>query len=136
MLLQMPIFIALYQAFMRAVELKNAKFLWINDLSMPDKAFSLFSGGFSVNILPILMAITMFFQQKMSMPASAASSAGAEDSVQQQQKMMLVLMPVLFGFIFYNMPSGLVLYWFINTLIMFFQQVKVSKQFHVENAIV
>jgi len=135
MLLQMPIFIALYQAFMRAIELKNAKFLWISDLSTPDRAFSLFSGGFSVNILPILMAITMFFQQKMSIPASS-STAGAEDSVQQQQKMMLVLMPVLFGFIFYNMPSGLVLYWFINTLIMFFQQVKVSKQFHVENAIV
>ena len=136
MLLQMPIFIALYQALIRAIELKNARFLWIKDLSMPDKAFflpfsSLIGRNIPVNILPILMAITMFFQQKISAPASKVNDK--EDVMQQQQKMMAVLMPVMFGAIFYNMPSGLVLYWFINTLFMLFQQIKMAKSFHVEN---
>jgi len=138
MLLQMPIFIALYQAFSRAIELRDARFLWINDLSQPDKAFFIPSGpagaGIPVNILPILMAITMYFQQKVSMAASSHPMADdkKEDVMQQQQKMMTVMMPILFGFIFYNMPSGLVLYWFVNTLIMFYQQTRVMKSFHVE----
>jgi YidC/Oxa1 family membrane protein insertase len=133
MLLQMPIFIALYQALIRAIELKNAKFLWIADLSNPDKAFllptkSVVGTNIPINILPILMAITMFLQQKFSNPHS--NVIDKEDVMQQQQKMMAVLMPVMFGVIFYNMPSGLVLYWFINTLIMFFQQIRMAKSFH------
>lgn len=132
MLLQMPIFIALYQAFIRAIELKNAKFLWIKDLSEPDRAFFLPLSGtpIPVNILPILMAITMFVQQKMTV--SPARVADKEDSIQQQQKMMVIMMPILFGFIFYNMPSGLVLYWFLNTVIMLIQQLRIKSSFHVE----
>jgi YidC/Oxa1 family membrane protein insertase len=130
MLLQMPIFIALYQALMRAIELKNAKFLWIKDLSGPDRAFLLPRTGIPVNILPILMAITMFFQQKLSTPSHA--SQDKEDTLYQQQKTMAIMMPVLFGVIFYNMPSALVLYWFTNTLIMFFQQARIMRNFHVE----
>ncbi len=133
MLLQMPIFIALYQALNKAIELKNAHFLWIKDLSSPDNAFFLPGTSFSINILPILMAITMFFQQKLSVSSNDAV-IDKNDPIQQQQKMMVVLMPILFGFIFYNMPSGLVLYWFINTIVMFFQQISVMKQFHVERA--
>ena len=138
MLLQMPIFIALYQAFIRAIELRDARFLWIKDLSQPDRAFFIPSGtgnsGIPVNILPILMAITMYFQQKVSMAASIhpVTDGKKEDVLQQQQKMMTIMMPILFGFIFYNMPSGLVLYWFVNTLIMFYQQTRVMKSFHVE----
>jgi len=138
MILQMPIFIALYQAFSRAAELRAAKFLWIKDLSLPDKAFFIPTGtetGIPVNILPILMAITMFFQQKLSATTTHAASSDKEDVLQQQQKIMTIMMPILFGFIFYNMPSGLVLYWFINTLIMFFQQARIMKSFHVETAI-
>ena len=138
MVLQMPIFFALYQALSRAIELKDASFLWIKDLSKPDKAFLLptseiFGFSFPINILPIAMAIAMFFQQKISMAHSSANNT--TDVIQQQQKMMSVMMPILFGIIFYNMPSGLVLYWFCNTLITFFQQIQVTRHFHVEGAV-
>jgi YidC/Oxa1 family membrane protein insertase len=114
MFLQMPIFIALYQTLMRAVELKGASFLWIKDLSLPDAAFSLPTKlpfiGSAINILPILMIGAMIIQQKMSQ----VKTSGAQTD---QQKMMSTVMPVVFGFIFYSLPSGLVLYWLTNTLI-------------------
>ncbi|MFH1782022.1 MAG: membrane protein insertase YidC [Candidatus Omnitrophota bacterium] len=113
MLLQMPIFIALYQTLMRSVELKGSSFLWIKDLSMPDRAFTLPVTlpllGDAINVLPILMIGAMILQQKLSM---------AKASVQtDQQKMMSSIMPVMFGFIFYSLPSGLVMYWLINTVL-------------------
>jgi len=119
LILQMPVFFALYQALMRSVALKGTHFLWIKDLSKPDSLLPLpFPKPFDTfNILPILMMIGMFVQQKIS-TASTASSTTAE-----QQKMMMVLMPLLFGFIFYSMPSGLVLYWFINSALMLVSQV-------------
>ncbi|MBU1007049.1 MAG: membrane protein insertase YidC, partial [Candidatus Omnitrophica bacterium] len=112
--LQMPIFIALYQTLMRSVELKGANFLWIKDLSMPDAAFALpfnmpFLGN-TINLLPILMIGAMIIQQKLS-----SASTGAAPT--EQQKIMTAVMPVMFGFIFYSLPSGLVLYWLTNTLI-------------------
>ena len=122
--LQMPIFFALYQALMRSVALKGAKFLWIKDLSAPDRLFILPTSlpilGNEINILPILMAVGMFIQQKIS--AGATSSASAE-----QQKLMMALFPLLFGFIFYHMPSGLVLYWFINSTFMLFYQIRMMR---------
>lgn len=115
MLLQMPIFIALYQTLMRSVELKGAHFLWIKDLSMPDAAFHLpftipFLGN-AINLLPILMIGAMILQQQLSQHGKALSSQT------DQQKMMARIMPIMFGFIFYNLPSGLVLYWLTNTLL-------------------
>jgi YidC/Oxa1 family membrane protein insertase len=124
LLLQMPIFFALYQALMRSVALRGAKFLWIQDLSEPDRLFRFSKSipflGSDVNILPILMAIGMFVQQKISMSKSGGAAA-------EQQKMMLVIMPVIFGVIFYNMPSGLVLYWFVNSALMLFYQFKIYR---------
>ncbi|NQT76011.1 MAG: membrane protein insertase YidC [Candidatus Omnitrophica bacterium] len=114
MLLQMPIFIALYQTLMRSVELKGASFLWIKDLSMPDAAFHLPFNipilGNAINLLPILMIGAMIVQQKLS---QAKTSAAQTD----QQKMMTSVMPIMFGFIFYSLPSGLVLYWLTNTVL-------------------
>jgi YidC/Oxa1 family membrane protein insertase len=122
MLLQMPIFIALYNGLMKSIELRGAKFLWMKDLSMPDAVkipVSLPFIGNSVNILPLLMIAAMVLQQKVS----AKSTGGAVTEEQrQQQKMMLILMPVMFGFIFYNMPSGLVLYWLISTILTLVEQ--------------
>ena len=113
MLLQMPIFLSLYQTLMRSVELKGASFLWIKDLSMPDAAFTLPVSlpilGSTINILPILMIGAMILQQKMTHAKNVAS-------VSEQQKMMTMIMPVVFGFIFYGLPSGLVLYWLTNTI--------------------
>jgi YidC/Oxa1 family membrane protein insertase len=125
LLLQMPIFFALYQALIRSVALRGAHFLWIQDLSSPDKAFvfknSLPLLGNQVNVLPILMAIGMFVQQKFSMPKTTGDAA-------QQQKMMMIIMPIMFGVIFYQMPSGLVLYWFINSLLMLGYQFRINSQ--------
>jgi YidC/Oxa1 family membrane protein insertase len=120
----MPVFFALYQVMMRSVALKGASFLWIKDLTESDRLFLLPTSlpvlGNQINLLPILMTITMFIQQKFT--ASASSSVSPE-----QQKIMLILFPLLFGFIFYHMPSGLVLYWFINSLLMLTFQLKIGR---------
>ncbi len=125
LLLQMPIFFALYQALIRSVALRGAKFLWIKDLSAPDHFFTLKNAipflGNQVNILPILMAIGMFVQQKISMAKATGEAA-------QQQKMMSVIMPIMFGVIFYQMPSGLVLYWFVNSALMLTYQLRINSQ--------
>lgn len=126
MLLQIPIFFGLYQALSRSIVLKGSQFLWIKDLAEPDKLFILSQElpfiGREINLLPILMAIGMFFQQKLTMKTSAATSAA-----QEQQKMMVVIFPIMFGFIFYHFPSGLALYWFLNTLTSIFSQWKILK---------
>ncbi|MCX5711791.1 MAG: membrane protein insertase YidC [Candidatus Omnitrophica bacterium] len=122
MLLQIPVFFALYQALIRSVALKGANFLWIKDLSQPDRLFVLPNSlpliGKDINILPLLMMIGMFFQQKITMKNSGQAN--------EQQKIMLIVFPLMFGFIFYNMPSGLVLYWFINSTLMLVQQIRTN----------
>ncbi|MFH1441189.1 MAG: membrane protein insertase YidC [Candidatus Omnitrophota bacterium] len=124
LILQMPIFFALYQALMRCVALKGATFLWIKDLSEPDKLFILPMNvpiiGNEINLLPILMMAGMFAQQKITMKSSVGGSA-------EQQKIMIIIFPLMFGIIFYHMPAGLVLYWFINSALMLFNQIKASK---------
>jgi len=125
LLLQMPIFFALYQALIRSTALRGAQFLWIKDLSSPDKLFVLKNAlpflGNQINILPILMAISMFVQQKISMVRATGEMA-------EQQKIMSIIMPVMFGVIFYQMPSGLVLYWFVNSILMLCYQLRINSQ--------
>jgi YidC/Oxa1 family membrane protein insertase len=121
LLLQMPVFISLYQGLIRSIELKGAHFLWIKDLSRPDAVplpFSLPFIGASLNILPLIMIGMMVVQQKISQGASAAVT----EEQASQQKMMMVVFPVVFGFLFYNMPAGLVLYWLTNTILMTTEQ--------------
>ncbi len=125
MLLQIPVFFALYQLLVRLMNLRGSTFLWIKDLSEPDRLFT-FPNSFPVignelNILPLLMAITMLFQQKIT-----ASQASATPEAAQQQKIMMIVMPVMFGFLFYKLPAGLVLYWFVNSLLMLIFQWKIS----------
>jgi YidC/Oxa1 family membrane protein insertase len=108
----------------RTITLKGAKFLWIQDLSQPDRLATLpvtlpFVGN-AFNLLPILMAIAMFVQQKNTAVSSVGTSA-------EQQKLMLILFPIIFGLIFYTMPSGLVLYWFTNSLLTLFYQLRMNK---------
>lgn len=125
-ILQMPIFIGLFQALSRSIMLKGSQFLWIKDLAEPDKLFLLASAlpliGREINLLPILMAVTMLFQQKLSLKTSAASSEAL-----QQQKMMTMMMPVMFCFIFYHLPSGLTIYYLVNTLLSTLLQWKTLK---------
>ena len=124
MILQIPIFFALYQALIRSIALKGARFLWIKDLSKPDSLFSL-PASFPVkeiNLLPILMMLIMLVQQKIT----SRNLAGSGSS--EQQKLMLILMPVMFLFIFYAMPAGLVLYWLVNSILMLVYQFKMNRQ--------
>lgn len=120
LLLQMPVFIALYQALMKSLELRGSGFLWVRDLSMPDAVplpFSLPLIGHAINVLPILMTIAMVFQQRFSTVKGATQS-----EQQKQQQQMMIIMPVVFLFIMYSFPSGLVLYWLVNTILTTFEQ--------------
>ncbi len=102
MLLQIPVFFALYRALLNSIELRHAPFMfWIQDLSEKDPCY----------ITPIIMGATMFLQQKMT-PAAGDPN---------QQKMMM-FMPLIFTFMFLNFPSGLVLYWLVNNVLTIGQQ--------------
>lgn len=117
MLLQMPIWIALYSAIHSSVELRGEPFLpfWITDLSSPDALISfpeftipLLGGISSLNLLPLMMGVAMFLQQKLLAPATAAASTNPQAA--QQQKMMMIMMPLMMPLFLYNAPSGLNLY--------------------------
>ncbi|MBI4354904.1 MAG: membrane protein insertase YidC [Candidatus Omnitrophica bacterium] len=117
LLLQMPILFALYPLLMQSVDLRGAPFLWIRDLASPDRAWTLpwalpFIGK-DFNILPLLMLVAMLIQQKV---ASMGTSPTKE--MLAQQRMMSVVFVVMWFFMFYPLPAGLVLYWLINTLMM------------------
>jgi YidC/Oxa1 family membrane protein insertase len=110
-LIQTPVFMALYSVVLASVELRNAPWLgWIQDLSTPD-AFL---------ILPILMAVSMFIQTKLN-PAPA----------DPMQAKMMMFMPLVFSVMFFFFPSGLVLYWVINNVLSIAQQWVITKNMTV-----
>lgn len=119
MVLQIPVFFALYKVLLQCIELRHAPFmLWITDLSAPDRLWLGFTipylGGLPV--LTLLMGASMFLQQKLS-PTTADPT---------QAKIMMFL-PLVFTFMFLNFASGLVLYWFINNLLSILQQVLINR---------
>lgn len=127
LLLQMPFFIGVYQVLWRSVAFKNAKFLWIKDLSQPDHLFafptSLPFVGEYFNLLPILMIIIMVIQQKFSAKNMVITDPAQESS----QKIMMFFFPLMIGFVFYNIASGLALYFTTFYLLSSFTQWKISK---------
>jgi len=111
MLIQMPLLFALFQVFRSTIELRGEPFmLWITDLSAPDTLIEI--GGFPINVLPLLMAVSMFIQQKMTPTAAGAG----------QQKQMMYFMNIFFIFIFYKLPSGLNLYYTLFNVLTILQQ--------------
>lgn len=107
MLLQMPIFFSLYNVFSNTIELRQAPFLlWIQDLSLPDEVVV---AGFGLHVLPLFMAVSMFFQSKMTMK-------------DPKQAALVYLMPIMMVFIFWKLSSGLVLYWTVFNLLSIAQQ--------------
>lgn len=119
MILQIPVFFALYKVLLLCIELRHAPFmLWINDLSAPDRLWIGFDipwlGGLPV--LTLLMGASMFVQQKLT-PTTA-------DPTQARIMMML---PIVFTFMFLNFASGLVLYWFVNNLLSILQQQLINR---------
>ncbi len=118
MMIQMPIWIALWSAINASVDLRGAAFLpfWITDLSSPDalfrfKEFTIPLLGWSIdsfNLLPLLMGVVMFLQQKLMPHAKASEQTNPQ--VAQQQKMMMIMMPLMFPIMLYKGPSGVNLY--------------------------
>ncbi|HRZ39539.1 MAG TPA: membrane protein insertase YidC, partial [Candidatus Omnitrophota bacterium] len=130
--LQMPIFIGLYQVLWRSVWFKGSGFLWIKDLSEPDR-FMVFSKQFPVigselNVLPLVMMVLMFVQQKMS----TRNMKVTDPNQLAQQKMMTTIFPLFLGFIFYKLASGLSLYFTVFYLLSIVSQVLVAKHMDKE----
>jgi YidC/Oxa1 family membrane protein insertase len=114
MLIQLPIFFALYKALMVSIELRQAPFaLWITDLAQPDRLFimpfTLPLAGNEFNLIPLLMLASMVWQQKMQPPAATPEAA-------QQQKIMGFFMPIFIGVLLYRIASGLNLYILTSTV--------------------
>jgi YidC/Oxa1 family membrane protein insertase len=116
MLLQLPFLIAYYTVLGVAIEMRGANWLWIPDLSQPELGFFA-SLGPPIRLLPLLLIVTQFLQQKMT------PSPGMDPA---QQKMMLV-MPLVLGFMFYGQSAGLVLYWLTGGLVGIAQQWLLSR---------
>ena len=110
MILQIPVFFAIYRVLLNAIELKGSQWiLWIDDLAAMDPYY----------VLPILMGITMFVQQKIT-----------PNTIQDEmQKKMFQYLPIIFTFFFLWFPAGLTLYWFINNLFTVSHQYYVNKIF-------
>ena len=107
MVLQIPVFIALYEVLYVAIELRHAPlFLWIQDLSAKDPYY----------ITPLIMGATMFLQQKMT-----------PSTMDPNQAKIMLIMPVVFTFMFLSFPSGLVLYWLMNNILTVGQQYYIQK---------
>lgn len=126
MLLQLPVFIALFRTLQLSFEMRQAPFmLWINDLSRPDTllylTFSIPFIGNALNILPLIMTGASFAQMKI-MPKAPATDPQAKT----QQKMMS-FMPIMFAFILYHMPSGLTIYWTTSTILSIIESILIRK---------
>jgi YidC/Oxa1 family membrane protein insertase len=124
MVVQIPVFFALYRMLYQAIELRHAPFfLWINDLSAPDRLFSFgfkvpfMEPPYGIPVLTLVMGATMILQQKMSPPMGDPTQAK-----------MMMLMPVVFTVIFINFSSGLVLYWLVNNVLSIAQQYYIQKK--------
>ncbi|MDR3330759.1 MAG: membrane protein insertase YidC [Endomicrobium sp.] len=116
MLLQLPIFWAFFTMLRNTYELRNEGWiLWIKDLSMADHFIQI--GTFNVNLLPLIMGIGMFLQQKMTAVTS-----------DPMQKRMIYLMPVIFTIMFWGFPSGLVIYWITNSIVSMIEQYFIIKK--------
>jgi len=111
MLAQFPILIGFYNMLTVAVELRGAPFFgWIHDLCQKDPYW----------IIPLLMGVTMFVQQKLAM-------SRVTDPMQQQQQKFMMVMPFVFTWICLQMPAGMVLYWFVNNVLGIGQQWLVNR---------
>ena len=127
MLLPFPLLIAFFYLMQSMVELRNTPFLWITDLSSPDKLFVFpagipILGGFNFNLFPIVMAVTSYLSMKLQPSSSAGNS-----SVATQMKMMTTIFPLMMLLMFYNFASGLALYWTAQNIFGVAQQFITSK---------
>ena len=119
-LVQIPVFIALYWVLLGSVELRGASFMWLSDLSKPDTLFGNL-WFLPIGPLPILMAASMFLQTKLN-----------PKPTDPMQARLMLMMPIIFSFFFFFFPAGLVLYWLVNNILSISQQWYVNKKIHAE----
>ncbi len=124
MVIQIPVFFALFRVLPNSIELRHAPFvLWIQDLSAPDRLFSFpfqipfMAPPYGIPVLTLIMGASMFIQQKMT-PTTGDPA----------QAKMMMLLPIVFTFLFINFPSGLVLYWLVNNILSIAQQYRINRQ--------
>lgn len=111
-IVQIPVFIALYWVLLESVELRQASFLWIHDLGQHDPYY----------ILPIVMGLTMYIQQKLNPPPP-----------DPMQAKMMQFLPIFFTFLFLNFPAGLVVYWVVNNTLSILQQWYITRSVELAN---
>jgi len=109
MVVQLPLIYALYKVFAVTIEMRGAHWLWVTDLSQPEQL--------PIHILPLIMIVSQFVMQRMT------PNPGMDPS----QAKMMMFMPLMFGFLFYNFSSGLVLYWLTSNLVQIAQQWAVNR---------
>lgn len=136
LLIQMPILILLFQVLRQfkgkiyTVGFPGFLPFWLTDLSQPDNLFGKI-GKHSIGIMPLLIGISMFYQQKMTTaPPTTPGKEGG--SAEQTQKMMTIMMPLLIAFMSFSLPSGLTLYWLVSTLLGIGQQYFINKKIPTE----
>lgn len=122
MLIQIPVFIALYEVLLNSIDLRHSHFLWINDLSAPEMLFDIPGIGIPFRILPLAMGVSWFISQKMT-PMTTPGS----EQMELQMKMMQ-FMPIIFTVMFWSLPSGLVLYWTVSNILSIGQQLYVNRK--------
>jgi YidC/Oxa1 family membrane protein insertase len=119
LVLQFPVFIGLYYALQSSIDLRQAPFVaWIQDLSIPEELFMIPGLDIPVRVLPLIMGLSMILQQRMT-PSTMDPA---------QARMMMTVMPVMFTVLFYQFPSGLVLYWMVSNLLAIAHQVWVNRK--------
>jgi len=109
MIVQLPILYAFYKVLTVTIEMRGAHWLWVTDLSQAEQL--------PIHLLPIIMVVTQFIMQKMT----------PNPSMDPSQAKMMQFMPLMFGFFFYNMSSGLVLYWLTGNLVGIAQQMFINR---------
>ncbi len=120
MLIQLPVFIALYFALLYSIDLRHSSFLWVNDLSQPEHLFDVL--GIPFRVLPLLMGVSWFVSQKLT-PMTTPGS----ETMEMQMKLMQ-FMPIIFTVMFWGLPSGLILYWTVSNLLSVVQQLYINRQ--------
>tara|TARA_B100000131_G_scaffold85553_1_gene82503 strand:+ start:5014 stop:6609 length:1596 start_codon:yes stop_codon:yes gene_type:complete len=118
MLIQLPVFVALYNVLLYSLDLRHTSFWWISDLSSPENLFDIF--GIPFRALPLIMGISWYITQKMTPP-----NPGADEF----QTKIFQYMPILFTVMFWGLPSGLILYWTVSNIISIFQQIYINQKF-------
>jgi len=121
MLIQLPVFVALYYVLLYSIDLRHTAFLWIADLSSPENLFDIPGIGIPFRILPLVMGVSWFLTQKLTPPNPGADAF---------QTKIFQYMPIIFTVMFWGLPSGLILYWTVSNIISIFQQLYINNKFN------